>query len=102
MGEWLRKAPRLSLTLIKAALAPAPNTLASDPFTRCRHEHSRYVYLGLCWPRSWASRSHSLTIRTGKPGLKLKAEPRRASSLESSRRCRGLYPLLALSGRWAR
>ena len=47
MGEWLRKAPRLSLTLIKAALAPAPDTRASDPFTRCRHEYSRYVLSGL-------------------------------------------------------
>ena len=47
MGEWLRKAPRLSLTLIKAALAPAPNTLASDPFTNAGHEHSRYVLSGV-------------------------------------------------------
>ena len=30
MGEWLRKAPQLSLTLIKVALAPARNTRASD------------------------------------------------------------------------
>ena len=46
MGEWLRKAPRLSLTLIKAALAPAPETRV-DPFTRCRHEYSRYVLSGV-------------------------------------------------------
>ena len=37
----------------------------------------------------------------GFAGPKLKAEPRRASSLESSR-CRGLCPLLAHSGRATR
>jgi len=73
------------LTLIKAALAPRP-ILAS--LTRCRHEHSRYVLSGVGAGRVPGLRGRTrLLFAPVRPGPKPKAEPRRASSLESSRRC---------------
>jgi len=48
----------------QSGAGPAPNTRASDEVPAWAQ--SICSIWGWCWPRSWASRSHSLTIRTGK------------------------------------